>query len=108
MLVNQRVASPPTMNGPRAGPLQPAPNMIDLMAVRTPAGWAADGAASAQGGQRSAHRCGVEPVRGEVAGVIQAQPLQPVLVLWMIGIGHDLHKLGVAPDAAAVLRRGGA
>src|SRR6266511_130128 len=61
-----------------------------------------------QAGQCLGHRCGVESVGVEVGGIVESQPLQPVLVFRVVGIVEGLHKLGVAPDAAAVLRRGGA
>src|SRR4029077_11290813 len=36
-----------------------------------------------------------------------SEPLQPVFVLLVGGVPQNLHELGVAPDAAAVVGRGG-
>ena len=49
---------------------------------------------------------GVELCGVEVGGVAEPEPLQHVVVAWMGGVGQGLGEVGVAPDAAAVLRRG--
>jgi hypothetical protein len=44
----------------------------------------------------------------EIAGVIEAEPLQHVLVIIVIWVGERFLQVRVAPRAAAVLRRAGA
>lgn len=43
----------------------------------------------------------------EFAGVVEAEPLEHVLVFVVGGVGEDLPEVGVAPGAAAVLGRAG-
>src|SRR5947199_10824922 len=68
--------------------------------------WYPVGAVSAQLRQCLGHRFGVELRGVEVGGVAEPEPLQHVFVAWMGGVGQGLGEVGVAPDAAAVLRRG--
>src|SRR5207344_3292033 len=42
-----------------------------------------------------------------LGGVAEPEPVQHVVVAWVGGVGQGLGEVGVAPDAAAVLRRGG-
>src|SRR4051795_2079965 len=71
-------------------------------------GWCPVGGVSAQFGQCLGHRVGVELCGVEVGGVAEPEPLQHVCVAWMGGVGQGFGEVGVAPDAAAVLGRGGA
>jgi hypothetical protein len=41
----------------------------------------------------------------ELAGVLQAEPFEHLLVLLVVGVGEDRFEVGVSPGATAVFRR---
>ena len=45
--------------------------------------------------------------RFEFAALVEAEPLEHLLVLFVAGVGEDVFEVGVSPGAAAVLWRAG-
>src|SRR5664280_3218485 len=101
--------SPPDGTNRRAPPHRPAAagHRTSALSPCGP-GWWPGGSrrVSARKGQCPGHCCCVESVGVELGGVVESQPLQPVFVLLVGGVVQNLHELGVAPDAAAVVGRG--
>jgi hypothetical protein len=48
-------------------------------------------------------RVGSDGVGVEVGGVVEAEPVEHLVVLFVAGVGEDLFEFGVSPGAAAVL-----
>jgi hypothetical protein len=93
--------------------IQPLRSVMVVVSVGHAGWWAAVGWCPLGGCQRSSDSAWVtvwasNSAGVEVGGVAEPDPLQHVFVAWMGGVGHRSGEVGVAPDAPAVLRRGGA